>query len=357
MKKIAINGFGRIGRAFLKLLFSSEGLLNRLDVAVINDLGDIENMIYLLKYDSALKQKLFKNIKSKIVSEEEQYIVLTLNNNEEKEIRYLSIREKEYFIKNKVWSNFDIDIIIECTGVFNNADTSHFHIESGAKKVILSAPFKGESNMYPHETVLLEINEEKLKEANITSNASCTTNAVSPAIAILDEAIGIEKAILNTIHSYTASQALIDGPNKKGKREGRAAAQNIIPSSTGAAKTFTLVYSKLKGLFDGLSVRVPVISGSIVDLTFISKRNTNKEEVNRILLNASRTEKWRKLLAVSEEDLVSTDILGLRYAGIVDLQTTRVVGGNLVKLLIWYDNEIGYANTLLEHTLKVSKLL
>ncbi|MEA4910729.1 Glyceraldehyde-3-phosphate dehydrogenase [bioreactor metagenome] len=358
MRKIAINGFGRIGRAFLKLALMDEKALKEIDIVAINDLGDLDNMIYLLNYDTVYRQKSFRNIEAKIINEKEKYLVLVLPNGNKKEIRFLSEKDPNIFIQDKIWNSLGVEIVVECTGAFVSADKSHFHIESGAKRVILSAPAKDLKNsMRKSDTVLMGINEEKLKDSVITSNASCTTNAGSPAIAILDEAIGIEKAILNTVHSYTASQALIDGSSKKGYREGRAAAQNIIPSTTGAAIAFTKAYPKLEGLFDGLSIRVPTISGSIADITFISKRNTSTEEINRILTNASKEERWKNLLAVSDEDLVSSDILGLRYAGIVDLQMTKVVDGNLVKILIWYDNEVGYANTLIEHTVKVAKIL
>jgi glyceraldehyde 3-phosphate dehydrogenase len=190
-----------------------------------------------------------------------------------------------------------------------------------------------------------------------SSIATTTTHAGSPLIAILDEALGIEKALLNTVHAYTASQALVDGPSKKDLREGRAAAQNIVPSSTGAAIAVTQVATHLKGLFDGISIRVPVITGSLVDVTFISKRETNAEEVNNILKKAAETDRWRNIFTVTEEDLVSSDIRGNRHASIADLAFTRVVGGNLVKVLAWYDNEMGYTHTLVEHVIKAGRLI
>jgi glyceraldehyde 3-phosphate dehydrogenase len=202
------------------------------------------------------------------------------------------------------------------------------------------------------ETILLGINEEKFGTCDITSNASCTTNAASPLIAILHESIGIEKAILNTVHGYTATQALVDGPSKKDLREGRAAAQNIIPSSTGAAIAVTEAFPVLKGLFDGISIRVPVPAGSIVDITFIAKRETTKEEVNEILKKASLDARWDKLFAITTDNLVSSDILGESHPCIADLEMTRVVGGNLVKVLGWYDNEMGYTATLVDHVIK-----
>ena len=358
MKKIAINGFGRIGRAFLKLALTDESVLKEAEVVAINDLGDIENMIYLLKHDSVYHQKVFKNIESKIVSDTEKYIVITLQNGNQKEISFLSEKDTNKFVENKTWEKFGIDVVVECTGLFVSYDKSEFHLDSGAKHVVISAPSKDEKTaLHFSETVLMGINEEKLKECKITSNASCTTNASSPVLAILDDAIGIEKAILNTVHSYTASQSIVDGPNKKDWREGRAGAQNIVPSTTGAAIAVTKAFTKMEGLFDGISIRVPSVAGSIADITFISKRNTSVEEVNRILENASKTDKWKNIFAASDEELVSTDIQGLRFASIADLKMTKVVDGNLVKVLAWYDNEIGYTNTLVQHVMKVMNIL
>ncbi|MCL5781875.1 MAG: type I glyceraldehyde-3-phosphate dehydrogenase, partial [Patescibacteria group bacterium] len=189
------------------------------------------------------------------------------------------------------------------------------------------------------------------------SNASCTTNAANPIITILDETIGIEKAVLNTVHAYTASQSLVDGPSKKDMREGRAAAQNLVPSSTGAAIAVTKVATQLKGKFDGISIRVPVITGSIVDVTFIAKKGTSAEEVNSILKKAASEARWNGIFAVTEEELVSHDIIGNRHASIADLAFTRVVDGNLVKVLAWYDNEMGYAYTLVKHVIEAGKLI
>jgi glyceraldehyde 3-phosphate dehydrogenase len=203
----------------------------------------------------------------------------------------------------------------------------------------------------------MAMNEDKLETCRISSNASCTTNAGSPLIAILDEAIGIEKALLNTVHAYTASQSLVDGPAKKDLREGRAAAQNIVPSSTGAAIAVTQVAPKFNGLFDGISIRVPVVTGSIVDITFISKKDTTAEEVNSILKKAAALPRWNGIFTVTEEPLVSHDIIGNRHASIADLAFTRVVGGNLVKVLAWYDNEMGYTYTLVEHVIKAGRLV
>jgi glyceraldehyde 3-phosphate dehydrogenase len=255
------------------------------------------------------------------------------------------------------WKALDVDVVVESTGLFTAFDKAQFHIDNGAKRVVISAPAKGSDGSVAGETILLGVNEEKFGTCEITSNASCTTNAASPLIAILDEALGIDKAILNTVHGYTASQSLVDGPSKKDMREGRAAAQNIVPSSTGAAIAVTKAFPKLEGLFDGISIRVPVPAGSIVDVTFISMRKTTAEEVNEILKKAAKDPKWTGLFDVTEDHLVSSDILGNSHASIADLEMTRVVGGNLVKVLGWYDNEMGYTHTLVDHVIKTGNTI
>jgi glyceraldehyde 3-phosphate dehydrogenase len=256
------------------------------------------------------------------------------------------------------WGALEVDVVVESTGLFVAYDKASAHLKGGAKAVVISAPAKkGEDESVKGETILLGVNEEKFGTTTVTSNASCTTNASSPVIAILDAVIGVEKAILNTVHSYTASQGIVDGPNKKDFREGRAAAQNIVPSSTGAAIAVTKAFPSLEGLFDGVAIRVPTPAGSIADITFISKRPTTVEEVNKVLTEASRTEHWQDIFTVTGEELVSSDILGLPFASIADLKMTRVVGGNLVKVLAWYDNEMGYTHTLVEHVSRVGKAI
>lgn len=315
--RVAVNGAGRIGRAFIKLATEHP----EIELVAVNDLGDKANLEYLLKYDT-------------VYGKWEG----SLNN-----VQF--IQEKDP--ANLPWKDLNIDVVVESTGLFTDFDKAQAHITAGAKRVVITAPSKGEG-----ATVLMGVNEEKLATCQVSSNASCTTNAASPLISILDEALGIEKAVLNTTHGYTATQALVDGPSKKGYREGRAAAQNIIPSSTGAALAVTKAFTKLEGLFDGISVRVPVVAGSLVDVTFISKKETSAEEVNSILRKAAADKRWEGIFSASDEDLVSSDILGSRYGSIADLQMTRVVGGNLVKVLAWYDNEMGYAHTLVSHVLK-----
>jgi len=256
------------------------------------------------------------------------------------------------------WKKLDIDVVVEASGHFTSAEKAQAHITAGAKRVVVTAPIKDKDDSpVKGETILMAMNEDKLEKCAISSNASCTTNAGSPLMAILDETLGIEKALLNTVHAYTASQALVDGPSKKDLREGRAAAQNIVPSSTGAAIAVTKVMTKFKGLFDGISIRVPVITGSIVDVTFVSKKDTSAEEVNAILKKAAADPRWNGIFTVTEEQLVSHDIIGNRHASIADLAFTRVVGGNLVKVLAWYDNEMGYTYTLVEHVIKAGRLV
>ncbi len=255
------------------------------------------------------------------------------------------------------WKKFDIDVVVESTGLFVDYTKAKVHLDAGAKRVVITAPAKGGVEGKDGVTVLMGLNEERFKTCPITSNASCTTNAGSPLMAILDEAIGIEKAVLNTVHAYTASQGIVDGPAKKDLREGRAAAQNIVPSSTGAAIAVTKALPQLENKFDGISIRVPVVVGSIVDITFIAKRNTTKEEVNSILKKAAADKRWQNIFAVSEEPLVSSDIKGNPHASIADLEMTRVVGGNLVKVLGWYDNEMGYTHTLVDHVVEAGSLV
>ena len=340
MKKIrvGINGFGRIGRAFLKIAWERP----EIEIVAVNDLGDIANMAYLLKHDTVYGKW---NHDIKIEGE-----VLIIDN---KKIKVLALKDPALL----PWKDLSVDVVVESTGLFTSYTKANVHILAGAKKVVITAPVKSSDETIKGETVLMGVNEEKFGTCDITSNASCTTNAGSPLIAILDETLGVEKAILNTVHGYTASQSIVDGPNKKNFREGRAAAQNIVPSSTGAAIAVTKAFTKLEGLFDGIAMRVPVVAGSIVDITFISKKNTTAEEVNEIFRKASKDKKWENIFSTTEEELVSSDILGNKYGSIADLKMTRVVGGNLVKVLGWYDNEMGYTYTLVEHVIKTGETI
>jgi glyceraldehyde 3-phosphate dehydrogenase len=332
--KVAINGFGRIGRCFVRASFNDPDI----ELVAVNDLGNLENLAYLLKYDSVYRQAPFEV--------EAKGGKLFVNN---KEVAF--VQEKD---PTKLpWRDMGVDVAIESTGIFDSFEKASAHLVAGAKRVVISAPVKDEA---PNgATVLIGVNEEKLQTCEISSNASCTTNSASPVIAILDEKLGIEKALLNTTHSYTSTQSIVDSPAKGDLRRGRAAAQNMSPSSTGAAVAVTKAYAQLAGKFDGIAVRVPTIAGSIADITFISKRDTTAEEVNKLLEDAAHEEKWKGIFAVTKEPLVSSDIIGNLHGSIADLMMTRVVGGNLVKVLAWYDNEMGYAHTLVRHVKAAGK--
>lgn len=331
--RVAINGFGRIGRQFLKESWDNEAL----EVVAVNDLGSVDNMAYLLKYDT-----VYKTWKHDVKVDGGNLVI------DGRVVKFVSEKEPTKL----PWKDLDVDVVVESTGLFTSYDKASVHLTAGAKKVVISAPSKGGDGSVKGETILMGVNEEKFGTCDVTSNASCTTNAASPLIAILDENFGIEKAVLNTVHGYTASQALVDGPSKKDLREGRAAAQNIVPSSTGAAIAVTQAFTKLEGLFDGISIRVPVPAGSIVDVTFISKKNTTAEEVNDVLRKAAGSDRWKNIFSATDEELVSSDILGSHYGSIADLKMTRVVGGNLIKVMAWYDNEAGYTNMLIDHVIK-----
>ncbi len=335
--RVAINGAGRIGRAFIKVAQERP----EIEVVAVNDLGDIKNIAYLLQHDTAYGKSDFE-VK---VKEGDKPAIMV----DGKEIAYVSEKDPAKL----PWKDLNIDVVVESTGLFTSYEKAQAHIVAGAKKVVVSAPVKDEpTGGLKGGTVLMGVNDDKLSMCDISSNASCTTNAASPLLSILHEKIGVEKAILNTVHGYTASQALVDAPSKKDYREGRAAAQNIVPSSTGAAIAVTKAITDLKGKFDGISIRVPVVVGSVVDITFLAKRNTTIEEVNAILKAGAAEERWKKIFSVTEEQLVSSDIVGSPFASIADLNFTRVVDGNLVKVLGWYDNEMGYTHTLVEHVVK-----
>lgn len=339
--RVAINGFGRIGRAFVRRSWGRD-----VEIVAVNDLGSLENLAYLLKYDTVYKRAPF-SVEAKAAATEGQYGSLLLDG---KEVKFVQQKDPAAL----PWKDMDIDVVIESTGFFTDYEKAKAHIDAGAKHVVISAPVKTDVEGLG-TTVLMGLNEATIKTCPITSNASCTTNSVSPLIAILDEAIGIEKAILSTTHAYTASQSLVDGPSRKDMKEGRAAAQNIVPTSTGAAVAVTQAYPALAGKFDGISLRVPVPAGSIADVTFIAKRPTTADEVNTILRNAAKDPRWEGIFSTSDEDLVSSDIVGEPVASIADLGMTRVVDGNLVKVLAWYDNEMGYTESLVRHALAAGK--
>ncbi len=336
MLNIAINGFGRIGRLFLKRAMKEGGMR----VVAINDLGDAENLAYLLRYDT-----VYGRYAGSVAVEPGKLVV------DGQPIIFLQEKDPMKL----PWGKLGIDVVIESTGAFESYEKAKVHCDAGAKQVIISAPAK-DADGAAGKTILMGVNEKEAEGMSVTSNGSCTTNAASPVLSIMDESVGIEKAILNTVHAYTATQSIVDGPTKGSDyRRGRAAAQNIAPSSTGAAIAATRAIKSLEGKFDGIAVRVPVPSGSLVDVTFVSRRKTSVEEVNELFRNAANTPRWQHIMKVTEDQLVSSDIVGEPYAAIIDLGFTKVVDGNLVKVLAWYDNEAGYVATLIARVASLAK--
>src|SRR5690554_2502304 len=327
MKKIAINGFGRIGRAALKVIMDTPGL----EAVAVNDLMEIENAAYLFKYDSVYK------IYDKEVAVQGDRLQV-----DEKSIRFLSEKNPA----NLPWKDLDIDVVIESTGLFTNREDAEKHIQAGAKTVVISGPTKSKDT----PTIIHGVNRGDGK-SSVFSCASCTTNNIGPVMEIIDRRIGIKKAILNTVHAYTASQGLVDSPSKKASRMGRAAAVNLIPASTGAATATILALPQLEGKFDGVAIRTPVPVGSISDITLVAAKNTSAEEINNILTEESNTDRYRLVLSASNEPLVSSDIIQSPFACVVDLQMTRVVDGDLVKIMAWYDNEWGFTNQMIRQIL------
>lgn len=335
MKKvrIGINGFGRIGRNALKVAFAHR---DECEVVGINDLTDTKTLAHLLKHDTAYGKYALE------VSHEEDSITVD-------GVKIRVFKEKDPAMLK--WGELDTDVVIESTGRFLDKKTAGGHIQGGAKRVVISAPSKGEE---PAPTHVMGVNPADSSSEVIINNASCTTNNISPVMAVLLNKFGVEKSLMSTIHSYTASQMIQDGPAKD-IREARAAAQNIVPTSTGAAIATTQVLPELKGKFDGLSFRVPTIVVSCSDITSVLSRDVTVEEVNNALTEASKQPEFQGILGVTEEELVSSDFKGDSHSAIVDLGLTRVVGGNLVKVVVWYDNEWGYSNRLVEQAIHVGQ--
>lgn len=324
--KLAINGFGRIGRSAFKVALEN---VKKVNVVAINDLTDTKTLAHLLKYDSVYGryEKEVSWTKGAIIVDGREYKVLS-----EKDPLHLP------------WSTLGVDVVIESTGIFCTKELATKHLKAGAKKVIISAPAR--SDDVP--TYLLGVNQDGLTSAdNIISNASCTTNCVAPVAAILHSAFGVKKAAMTTIHSYTADQKLVDGPHKD-LRRARAAAQNIVPTTTGAAIATTKTIPELEGLFDGLAVRVPAVIGSLSDFTLLLKKRVTDREVNDVFRKAAKNPLYRGIVAVTDEPIVSSDIIKNSHSTIVDLGLTQVIDGDLVKVIAWYDNEWGYSNRLIE---------
>lgn len=327
--KIAINGMGRIGRAALKIINEAE----QLEVVAVNDLVSAGNIAYLLKYDSVY------GIYDKSVSHTDNELIV-----DGKSIQFFNERNPE----DLPWKDLNIDVVIESTGVFTKSEDLERHLKAGAKTVVLSAPTKSENT----PTIVHGVND--FSENNqFFSCASCTTNNISPIMEILGRRLGVEKAIMTTIHAYTASQDLVDGPSKKNFRLGRAGAANIIPTTTGAAIATTLVLPEFENKFDGVAVRVPIPVGSLSDMTIVLRKKTSVEEVNRILAEEAATDRYKKVLAVTNEPIVSSDIIKSPYASTIDLGMTKVVDGDLLKIMTWYDNEWGFTNQMVRQILEL----
>lgn len=323
--KIAINGFGRIGRNAFKIAFVRDDI----EIVAINNTSDIETSANLLKHDS-----VYGEFDKKVETREESLMV------DGKEIKYLSIREPE----NLPWRELGVDVILECTGVFNDPEKARAHIEAGAKKVVLSAPAKGEGAT----TIVLGVNDKDVAEAgDIVSCASCTTNCIAPVMSVLTNNFNVKKAMMNTVHSYTSDQNLLDGTHKDPRRA-RSAAINIVPTSTGASVAAAEVIPELTGKFGGTSYRVPTPTVSICDIVVVLEESTTVDEVKDAFIKASKEPYYQGILRATDEPLVSTDYIGDSYSSIVDLPLTQVVDGDLVKVVAWYDNEWGYSNRLVE---------
>lgn len=352
--RVAINGFGRIGRASFKILLTRP----EVEVVAINDLTNPRVLAHLLKYDSAYgvydkEVSLVEDGKTVDFSSyrgDKSFYDITAGEThlkvENNDVKVLSEPEPAKL----PWEEMNIDVVLECTGRFVKDGVARSHIKAGSKKVILSAPAKGEGNV---KTYMLGVNADSYEGEDLISNASCTTNCIAPITQLIKDNFGIEKSILTTIHAVTASQNIVDGPHKDMRRS-RAANYNIIPTTTGAAIATTKVIPELKGSFDGLALRVPVLTGSISDLTYVLKKDVTTEEVNRVIEQESSTDRYKGIVGFSYEPLVSSDIVGSSFSSIVDLNMTKVVQGNLLKILAWYDNEWGYSTRLVDLAILIS---
>jgi glyceraldehyde 3-phosphate dehydrogenase len=331
MAKVAINGLGRIGRATFKIILETP----ELELVAVNDLVPPDNLAYLLKYDT-----VYGRYDKKVESDGDSLIV------EGKRYRVFNQRDPAQL----PWGDLGLDLVFECTGVFTRKEDLEKHLQAGAKFVVLSAPAKSEDI----GTVVHGVNRPEDDSVRMISCASCTTNSIAPVVEIMGRRIGIKKAIMTTIHAYTSTQAIVDGPNKRPRR-GRAGAANLVPTSTGAAVATTKALPQYKDKFDGVAVRAPVPVGSISDIVFLTARKTTVEEVNTIFKEEAEREEYQGILGVSEDPIVSSDIIKDPRASIVDLSMTRVVDGDLVKVMSWYDNEWGYTNQMIREALRIVK--
>lgn len=357
MIKIAINGYGRIGRVAHRVILSK--FTDQVDLVAINggSSTDIQGWAYLLKYDTAYGVLQNHEIRAEKVEGGDNQIPKLVGNLvvDGKKIPFYNEKDPSML----PWKNLDVDVVIESTGVFTTHDKILPHLSAGAKKVVLSAPAKDSTIKtyvvdvnFSADNMTTALGNKVTLPDDVISNASCTTNSAAPVAQIMVDKFGVEKAMLTTIHSYTSDQELQDGGHKDYRRA-RAAAQNIVPTTTGAAIAATEAVPELKGMFDGLSVRVPSIVGSLTDFTFVLKKDTTVEEVNNVFKMAAASEHYKHILEVTEEPIVSSDIKGNSHSSIVDLPLTQVVGGNMVKVIAWYDNEWGYANRLVEEVVMI----
>ncbi len=334
MVRVAINGFGRIGRAAFKAVRARDDL----QVVAINDLTDAQTLAHLLAYDTAY------GAYDAVVTARDGVIIV-----DGEEFPVLAEPDPAKL----PWADYNVDVVLECTGRFVRDGAAYAHIDAGARRVVLSAPAKGEGDV---PTLLMGVNHDADNGAQVISNASCTTNCIAPVAAIIKEAFGIEKAMMTTIHSYTADQRLQDAPHRD-LRRARAAAQNIVPTTTGAAIATTKVVDGLAGRFDGLSIRVPTIVVSLADFTFVTERAVTAEAVNDALRAAAESDRYSGILAVTDAPLVSSDFIGATYSAIVDLSLTKVVDETLLKVVAWYDNEQGYAHRLVDMAVHAARRL
>lgn len=329
MTRVAINGLGRVGRATLKLILDHPDL----ELVAVNDLVGPDDLAYLLRYDSA-----YGRYPVAVGSLEHELVI------GKQHIRVCNEKDPEQL----PWGNLEVDIVLECTGIFTNREGLQKHITAGAKRAMLSAPPKGDGDV---DMVVYGVNAT---DQALYSTASCTTNCTAPVMETLHRRLGIKKAVLNTIHAYTSSQSMVDTPAKKPER-GRAGAMNLVPTSTGAAKATTKILSDLQGKFDGLAVRAPLVVGSIADITLVTERVTSVEEVNSIFREENLTDRYRNVINVTNDPIVSSDIVQDPHAAIIDLGQTKVVDGDLVKVMAWYDNEWGYAAQMVREAARVTR--
>jgi glyceraldehyde 3-phosphate dehydrogenase len=331
MTRVAINGLGRIGRAVLKLVLDTP----ELELVAINDLVPADNLAYLLKYDT-----VYGRYERKVEYDDAHLII------DGESYQLFSEKDPSQI----PWGDLMVDTVFECTGVFTNKDDLGKHIQAGARRAILSAPAKGEDVA----TIVYGVNHSESGSLRILSCASCTTNSITPVVEVMDRRIGVKKAILTAIHAYTTSQGIVDGPSKKFRR-GRAGAANLVPTTTGAAIATTKALPHFKGLFDGVAVRAPVPVGSISDITLVTERETTVEEINKIFREEAASDRYQGVLSVSEDQIVSSDIIEDPHAATVDLTMTQVVAGDLVKVMSWYDNEWGYANQMIREAVHLGR--